>query len=131
MRAIDYFGSMLAISRATILNNREAVSSLDSNHQQINHTKFRNVGYYVDWAIYNRSYYPTDVPASRLTHLHYAFAVTNTSGIVSLADEDSDIKYELPSHSIAPDGNLHGCKYGVLNRTCLANIDQVSNNCIN
>ncbi|KAG5940234.1 hypothetical protein E4U53_007628 [Claviceps sorghi] len=41
------------------------------------------VGYFGNWDIYGAKYYVTDIPASQLTHLAYAFAnVDNKTGEV-------------------------------------------------
>jgi chitinase len=34
----------------------------------------RIVAYFVEWGVYQRNYHVSDIPADRLTHLHYAFA---------------------------------------------------------
>jgi chitinase len=31
------------------------------------------IGYYSEWSVYERHYYPADIPADKLTHINYAF----------------------------------------------------------
>lgn len=49
------------------------------------------VGYYGGWASY-KGYSPEKIPASKLTHLHYAFAKIDSSGHIALSDPVNDRK---------------------------------------
>lgn len=50
-----------------------------------------SVGYFVNWGIYGRKYFPKDVDVSNLSHILYAFAdVKSDSGEVFLTDKWSD-----------------------------------------
>ncbi|KAM0756225.1 hypothetical protein T439DRAFT_320922 [Meredithblackwellia eburnea MCA 4105] len=55
-----------------------------------------NVGYFVNWGIYARSYKPDSIPVQSLTHILYAFADVRDSGEVFLTDawSDEQIHYE-------------------------------------
>lgn len=53
--------------------------------------------FYVNWAIYGRQHFVTDLPAEKLTRISYAFAnVNNVTGEVILSDEYSDLQYAYP-----------------------------------
>lgn len=43
---------------------------------------YKNAAYYVNWAIYGRNYQPQQIPATKLTHVIYAFANIQTDGTV-------------------------------------------------
>jgi chitinase len=48
------------------------------------------VGYFADWAIYGRGYFPKDIPANRLTHINYAFATPTADGKCGILDPWAD-----------------------------------------
>ncbi|KAJ4346024.1 Chitinase 4 [Ascochyta clinopodiicola] len=53
--------------------------------------------FYVNWAIYARQHFVTDLPAEKLTKVTYAFAnVNKTTGEVFLSDEWADLQYSYP-----------------------------------
>ena len=106
MRAAKFFGSILAVPYASF----SKCEHLAQNDRRTAFTGFRTVGYYVDWAIYARKYYPSDLPASLFTHVHYAFAAPNSTGEVVLLDINADTTAKLPSRIANVDGNLHGCE---------------------
>ncbi|KAF2126141.1 glycoside hydrolase family 18 protein [Dothidotthia symphoricarpi CBS 119687] len=52
--------------------------------------------FYVNWAIYARQHFVTDLPASKLTKVTYAFANVNaTTGNVFLSDEWADVQIKF------------------------------------
>ena len=42
--------------------------------------------YFAEWAIYARNHQVSDLPASQITHINYAFAQLNHEGDVSIYD---------------------------------------------
>ncbi|KZM22263.1 Chitinase [Ascochyta rabiei] len=53
--------------------------------------------FYVNWAIYARQHFVTDLPAEKLTKVTYAFAnVNKTTGEVFLSDEWADLQFSYP-----------------------------------
>lgn len=68
------------------------------------------VGYYPNWAIYDRKYKPHDIPAASLTHLLYCFADIKTdTGEVVLSDAWSDEQIHYDGDSWDEGGNnLYG-----------------------
>src|SRR5664279_3154978 len=66
---------------------------------QENPASYRVVGYFASWAIYDRGYFVTDIPADKLTHLNYAFAAISDDGEIALMDEEADTQYTYPGDS--------------------------------
>ncbi|TFK64349.1 hypothetical protein BDN72DRAFT_963250 [Pluteus cervinus] len=69
-------------------------------------------GYFINWGIYenNGNFQPTDIVPETLTHLLYAFAVTDgTSGTIQLTKYGADVKKPFPGDTNEPGTNLYGC----------------------
>ncbi|PSN67634.1 glycoside hydrolase [Corynespora cassiicola Philippines] len=65
--------------------------------------------YYVNWAIYGRQHFVTDLPAERLTKITYAFAnVNNQTGEISLSDEWADVQFRYPTDVDSNGTTLYG-----------------------
>ncbi|KFY02625.1 hypothetical protein V490_00443 [Pseudogymnoascus sp. VKM F-3557] len=62
-------------------------------------------------AIYERNFFPQDIPADKLTHVLYAFAnIDPETGTVFLSDQNADTNFRFQSDPIDnADGNLYGC----------------------
>ncbi|MEP7291487.1 MAG: glycoside hydrolase family 18 protein [Chloroflexota bacterium] len=59
-------------------------------------SEMKIIGYFASWAIYDREYFVTDIPAEMLTHLNYAFAGISEDGEIALLDEWGDTQFPYP-----------------------------------
>ncbi|WHY64935.1 glycosyl hydrolase family 18 protein [Neobacillus sp. SuZ13] len=57
--------------------------------------QFKTVGYFAGWATYS-NYQVTDIDASKLTHLNYAFANISADGKIEVGDPWADIEQSFP-----------------------------------
>jgi chitinase len=62
----------------------------------------RVIGYYVQWATYERNYEPADIPAAKLTHINYAFVEVRNSGELYSIDEYADFQKVYPAKNGLP-----------------------------
>ncbi|TEY69512.1 hypothetical protein BOTCAL_0114g00050 [Botryotinia calthae] len=94
----------LVISAAIPAKNDESVSAVGYTGG------YHNAAYFVNWAIYGRNYQPQQLPATKLTHVLYAFANLQTDGTVYLSDTYSDLQKHYPTDSWNDVGNnVYGC----------------------
>ena len=55
------------------------------------------VAYYAAWSIYSRSYFVTEIPAEKITHINYAFANIGSDGKIALGDSWADVEKAFAS----------------------------------
>lgn len=67
------------------------------------------VGYFTAWAVYDRDYHVSEIPADKLTHVNYAFANLSADGKCVLGDSYADIEkvYDGDDPNAAIKGNFH------------------------
>ncbi|KAH6637638.1 glycoside hydrolase superfamily [Boeremia exigua] len=65
------------------------------------HDGYRAIGYFGNWDIYARKFFPQNIPADKLTHVLYSFADNKDNGTVFFTDTyaDTDIHYAGDSWS--------------------------------
>ncbi|KAG9190922.1 chitinase [Alternaria panax] len=88
-------------SLASLAQAAPAVHSHKHAHQRDvgygSGAKYQSGIFYINWAIYARQHFVTDLPADKLTKINYGFAnVNNQTGEVFLTDEWADIQYGYP-----------------------------------
>ncbi|WP_460920648.1 glycosyl hydrolase family 18 protein [Salinarchaeum chitinilyticum] len=71
-------------------------------------TDNRIVGYWMQWAQYDREYVPADIPTDQVTHLQYAFMAPEPDGTISGLGGTSAQKYLFPQswHDVTTFGDI-------------------------
>lgn len=54
------------------------------------------VAYFAAWSIYSRSYFISDIPGDKITHINYAFANIGSDGRLVLGDAWADVEKTFP-----------------------------------
>ena len=82
----------------------------DTHHVRRDTNSMVNMGYYTNWSIYQRKFYPWDIPFSSLTHILYAFAgIDPNTGKLTYTDQWSDEQIHYTGDSWTETGNnLYG-----------------------
>ncbi|CZT07761.1 related to endochitinase class V precursor [Rhynchosporium graminicola] len=74
-------------------------------------SKYRTAAYYANWDIYQKRFFPKDLPVDQLTHVLYAFANINPiTGQVFLSDPEADTSNACGGQTVVQTGTqLRGC----------------------
>ncbi|MEH7307837.1 glycosyl hydrolase family 18 protein [Neobacillus drentensis] len=83
--AYDTANQTAQVSRTILVNN--SVTPVP--------TEYKTVGYFAGWATYS-NYQVSDIDASKLTHLNYAFANISAEGKIEVGDSWADIEQSFP-----------------------------------
>src|SRR5687767_10872765 len=71
-------------------------------------SSIRIIGYFTSWSVYRRDFHVSEVDASRLTHINYAFAnIDGATGKCAIGDEFADMGKAYPGDQTG-DGHLRG-----------------------
>lgn len=71
---------------------------------------YKNAVYFTNWGIYGANFQPQQLPASKITHVIYAFADIASDGEVKSSDTYADIEKHYPTDSWSDVGkNAYGC----------------------
>ncbi|TFE19744.1 chitinase [Cohnella luojiensis] len=100
VKAKDAAGNVSAASNAISVTTNAASSG-----------GYKIVAYYPSWATYARNYHVSDIDATKITHINYAFANVSTAGEVVVGDTYADTDKFFPG-----DCWDAGCKRGNFNQ---------------
>ncbi|EWC45555.1 hypothetical protein DRE_05413 [Drechslerella stenobrocha 248] len=65
---------------------------------------YRSVGYFVNWGVYQRSFFPKDLTPDQFTHINMAFLKFEpATGQVTMADEFAEVKKDMGFTGTSPD----------------------------
>jgi chitinase len=98
----------------TSVSSAAGTPQLNSNSNKDNNDKdgnYKIVAYYPGWATYGRNYQVTDIDATKITHINYAFANVSTAGEVVVGDPYADTAKFFPGDCWDVD-----CKRGNFNQ---------------
>jgi len=70
--------------------------SMTSVRAQDTTPRYKVVGYYTSYDIYDQQFFITDIPADQLTHLNYHAIAVSANGQCASADEWADTKFSYP-----------------------------------
>ncbi|CAF1395041.1 unnamed protein product [Rotaria sordida] len=54
------------------------------------------LAYFTAWSIYQRSFFVSDIPGDKITHINYAFANIGSDGRIALGDSWADVEKAFP-----------------------------------
>ncbi|WLD91689.1 glycosyl hydrolase family 18 protein [Alkalihalobacillus sp. AL-G] len=88
--AYDHSNQKAEVSKTVLVNNSGTSEQND----------YKRIGYYAGWATYS-GYQVSDIDASKLTHVNYAFANISEDGRLTVGDPWADIEKPFPGDSEA------------------------------
>ncbi|KAK1765841.1 chitinase [Phialemonium atrogriseum] len=104
--------SFLRLSLAVLALSWSAQASPVHQVDQVENKSsgYQNAVYFTNWGIYGRDYQPSQLPASRISFVLYAFANLRSTGEVYSSDTYSDLEKHYPNDSWNDIGNnAYGC----------------------
>ncbi|WP_163537526.1 glycosyl hydrolase family 18 protein [Gracilibacillus sp. YIM 98692] len=98
--AYDTANQTSEVSKSVLVDNTSPVEAAQQN--------YKRVGYYASWATYSE-YQVTDIDASKLTHINYAFANISEDGKMKVGDPWADTQQPFPGDTETQElkGNFH------------------------
>jgi chitinase len=89
LKVVAYDGSnqTAEVSKTVLVSN--------SGTQEPKQNDYKMIGYYAGWATYS-DFQVTDIDASKLTHINYAFANISADGRIKVGDSWADIEKPFP-----------------------------------
>ncbi|KAL5314487.1 hypothetical protein ACEPPN_017127 [Leptodophora sp. 'Broadleaf-Isolate-01'] len=107
---LAFFTLLTIISTAPVYNSTNTIHLEAESQSQVAISGYRHATYFANWVIYGRNYQPQQLPASKLTHVLYAFANIQTDGTVYLTDTYADLQKHYATDSWNDVGNnVYGC----------------------
>jgi chitinase len=85
--AYDSSNQTAEVSKTVLVNNSSTTEPVQNDYKMI--------GYYAGWATYS-GFQVTDIDASKLTHINYAFANISEDGKIVVGDPWADIEKPFP-----------------------------------
>ncbi|MCH6267061.1 glycosyl hydrolase family 18 protein [Neobacillus citreus] len=83
----DTANQVAQVSRTVLVQNTVTPAPMPGS--------FKKVGYYAGWSTYS-NFQVSNIDASKLTHLNYAFAKISTDGKIALGDSFADVEKAFP-----------------------------------
>ncbi|KAM5441000.1 Chitinase 4 [Microsporum ferrugineum] len=101
------FSSALALGLACLTNfgvfGRPTPNGIESRSPP--NGGYKSVGYYVNWATYDRKFDPKDLVGDQWTHILYSFADISPEGNVHFVDTYSNLEKAFEGDTQGPQGN--------------------------
>ncbi|MGO4886266.1 glycosyl hydrolase family 18 protein [Anaerobacillus sp. MEB173] len=98
--AYDSANQTTEVFKTVTVNNSTIIEPVEN--------EYKLIGYYAGWATYS-GFQVTDIDASKLTHINYAFANISDDGKISLGDPWADVEKSFPGDTESQPfkGNFH------------------------
>lgn len=108
MKAKKWFKGMTTVATLALLLALAAIpAKADSNGLGPTEVHNKIVAYFADWDIYGRNYQVTDIDASKVTQINYAFAAIDNNGEITSLDPWAD--YLNPYLKGVENSPIKGC----------------------